>query len=159
MKAILYIDELIYDIKNKSSLELSSINDSESRYRAQVGEDKRDELERCILEASASLSSLLSRILNYRYLQSADNIAGLGDAIEYNFYPSERRQINKLPAFVDLLHAATVNLSMFRYYNTLSMPELANMRESMAKQDIAKIERMAFEKLPPTIPTREDYER
>ena len=157
MTVTLYISELLYDLKNKNDLEVSALPDAEIRYRVQAGSEKDDELKRDIIEATAHLSSELSRFLTHRYYTDSDNIIGLPDAIVFDFAPNERRHINKIPAVADMLHSIIVNMAMGRYYQSVSMADLAKERESRAALDLKTIQTLIYEKLPPPIPTRDDY--
>lgn len=157
MKITLYVNNILYDLKTKNLNETSGIADAEQRYRAQAGSEKDDELKRDILNAAALLSSTMMRFLAHTFSTEADNSAYLGDAIVYDFAPSERRQINRIPAIADLLHSFIVNMALSRFYETVALYDLAKERSRLAGEDMAALQPVMYEKLPPTIPTREDY--
>ena len=157
MKIIINMNELLFDIRKKNELETSGMTDAEQRYLATAGTEKEDELIRDVQNAAAQVSGQIMRFLSHRFFSETDNSPNRTDAFVYEFFPAERRQVNKIPAMADILHSLIVNLALARFYESVSQPNLANVRKTSATEDMAALRQMLYEKTPPIVPTREDY--
>lgn len=157
MKVTLYINELLFDLKNKNALETSGIADTEQRYRAQAGSEKDDELKRDIQNAASQLSVLMMKFLSHKFHSGSDNGALSGDMLVFDFGISGRRAINRIPAIADIMHSIIVNLGLSYFYKSVALPELERGRKKAAAEDMAALQPMLYDKMPPMTPTREDY--
>lgn len=149
------VKELFFDIRNKSHYEVSSISDTNQRYISEAGTEKTQEIYRCIIEAEARVRLMCSRFLtpatkNY----GADNKlpSDIPESFTYTFKVNKRRQEHRGKAIADNLHEAIVNMALSRFYITVNQAGLAETHDKLAGRSISLLDRMLFEKLPPTAP-------
>lgn len=153
MKITLNVQELADDIFAKSHYGTSLIESADQRYDVEAGFDKKDDIARCLVEANAIMIAMCSRFMECSYNTMASNFVDLPDSFVYSFRASERRFANRTQAYADVMHSLLVNLTLSKYYNDVSHGDLAVKHDGLAKGDIAMLERLLYEKTPPTPPT------
>lgn len=151
MKIYLNVDELLFDIRNKSHQETAGILDVEERYRVEAGEHKVEELRRCLSEVSSILSRTVSRYLVDCYHQHADNDSCLPETLVYDFDLSERRMINKAQPLSDAMHSFIVHYVLAKYYATVNQTELSNKHSALTQDSASLIEEILYTKRPPIV--------
>jgi len=158
MNVIIKLKELFFDIKNKSHHEVASIQDTDLRYIAEAGTENEHEIYRCIIDAEARVCLMCGR-----FLKSATKIFGEGadntlpdtvpEAYKYEFVDQARRQDNRGQAVTDSMHAAIVSMALSKFYVSVNQNELSKQHDALAEKNVLLLEKMLYEKLPPTPPT------
>jgi len=139
------------EIKEKSHLEVKSIQDPEIRYDIEAGTEKEPEIERCIVYADTQLRALLSR-----YLQTvaSDTIAAgitVPETLTYVLNLSERRAENKSAQLPQMFREYIITAALSKFYATVSATELASKRGNEAAALGAEIVRLIYFKNPPVL--------
>ncbi len=151
MKIYLDVDELLFDMRNKSHQDTADISDVEARYRVEAGTHKTEELRRCLLEVSSTLTRRVSRYLVDYYRQLADNNLHLPETLVYDFDFSERRMINKAQPLSDAMHAFIVHYALAKYYATVNHTELSNKHSTLTQDASAALDEIIYTKRPPIV--------
>jgi len=152
MLITLSVDELMRDIKKKSHREVEErIADVEARYRAEAGTEKEDEITRCMVEAASALSHRLHRYLRTYYQDEADDQLGIPEAFVFDFAFSERRAEGKAQPLTDYMHSFVVDLTLSRFYSSVSQQELSNIHSQKALETAGLLEDMIYTKKPPLL--------
>ena len=151
MKIFLNVDELLFDMRNKSHQETADITDVEERYRVEAGEHKVDELRRGISEVASILTRTVSRYLVDYYHQYADNDSCLPETLVYEFELSERRMINKAQPLSDAMHSFIVHYVLAKYYATVNRTELSNKHSQLTQEAALLIDEILYTKRPPIV--------
>lgn len=149
MRIEININELKFDIRNKSHLDVSSISDAEARYRAEAGTEKMDEVERCIINAASSLATLVQDYLHPDFTATGTNGATLPQILVYELMFSERRQSGKAKPLAAAMHSYLVNMTLFIFYQSVGQVDIANKRNALAASDAAVITNLVYSKMPP----------
>lgn len=153
MTITIYYSEILFDLQNKNREEVRGITDPQARYLAEAGSEKIEEVARCIQESVASVSAMLLRFMPAQATgNESDMLSGMDDAILV-LEPSERRWPGKAKAIADVTHSLIVNMSLSKYYGTINQNELADKRNKLASSDVAILNKLLYEKLPPVYPT------
>ena len=142
--------ELLFDIKNKNRSEVASLEPS-VRYRAEVGSDKKDEINRCLRTALSTLTTTYVRFITEAFTLSVENTVEDIDVIKINLYGSDRRFDGKVEAIADALHSILVNLTLSQFYVSVGQPELSGMRANLATADIQILKKLLYSKQPPCV--------
>lgn len=153
MKIILNVQELADDIFAKSHYGTALLESVDQRYDVEAGEDKKDDVARCLTEANSIMVTMCSRFMNCSYTDVASNMLDVPDCFEYDFRASERRLANRTQAYADIMHSLLVNMTLSKFYNDVSHGDLAAKHDNLAKGDMAMLERLLYEKTPPIPPT------
>lgn len=121
----LYTDELLHDIRMKSSIECQAIDNAEERYRCEAGTDKNDELVRQMLTVSSSITRMFNKWLSNSQT-SADNTLGKPESFQYALNLPERQARGKAQELTDACHAYMVSYVLARYYAGVGQKEWSN---------------------------------
>ena len=148
MKITLIVEELLKDIREKSSLDTEGM-EPEVKYRVEAGSEKNDQLKREIITVSSVLTRTLSRYLADDDRAEADNMLGLSAELTWKLNLSERRTVGKAQPLTDACHDYMVHYVLARYYKSVNAGELSN-KHSLLTADAAKeIEQLLYTKTPP----------
>lgn len=152
MSITIKYSEVLFDLQNKNREEVRGIEDPQTRYLSEAGSDKMDEVTRCIQEALANVATMFLRFIPTKENEGASNVLRNPDDVLLVFEISERRGAGKDRMIAEILHSLIVNLSLSKFYNTVNQIELAAKRDALAASDIAVINKLLYEKLPPVYP-------
>lgn len=144
-------NELVFDISNKSHLEVANITDAEARYRAEAGTDKREEVERALTSSRAALDQLLNKYLVPDLDSEGCNDPGFPQYFTYTLRLSERRGAGKAQALADTMQSYLVNLTLAKFYHTVAQEQLASTHEGLASADAKLLTTLINTKQPPYI--------
>lgn len=148
--------DLVFDIKNKSHLEVASIENIDQRYIAEAASDKEDEITRCIMDAVAKVRYMCGRFLE----QDADSTSSESissslssdSSFSFSFTENARRYSNRKQEIASTMHSAIVSMALSKFYISVSQPGLAQSHDVVAANAVALLEKMLCEKLPPVLP-------
>lgn len=151
MRVEIKTSDLIFDIRNKSHLEVASISDAEARYKVEAGTEKREEIKRDIIEAQ---SLLLPTIL--RFVETDDNmVAGaepyLPEYIVYEFKFAPRRFQGKPQVLADAIQSYLSHMALSLFYRSVDQAGFAEKHSQIAVASMQNIERLCFSKNQPFI--------
>lgn len=149
MTISLKIQELLYDIRNKSHLETASVPDIESRYLIEAGTEKTDEIMRGITEAFSFLRPVFLRFLSPDCTYSAENLPPAADELVIDLELSSRRRTNRVQELTDLAHSYIVDRTLAKFYSSVSQPELSTKHNNTAQSTLSDIQALLYSKLPP----------
>lgn len=154
MTVTIQTSELLFDIRNKSHLEVASIENLDRRYAAEAGTEKTEEILRCIIEAEARI-----RLMCERFLEKVTEGEAISDlpsivpeSYTYQFVSNARRQDCRAEITANTIHSAIVNLALSTFYVSVSQMEMAKTHDALATSRVQLLEKMLFEKLPPVLP-------
>lgn len=152
------IKELFFDIKNKSHHEVASIQDTDMRYVAEAGTENEHEIYRCIIDAEARVRLMCGKFLKRASETFNDNTLPerVPDEYTYDFIDNARRQDNRGQVIVDGMHSAIVSMALSKFYVSVNQMALSEQHDKLAANAVLLLERMLYEKLPPTPPTWDD---
>lgn len=158
MQVKIKIKELFFDIKNKSHHEVASIQDTDLRYVAEAGTENEHEIYRCIIDAEAKVRLMCGKFLVRASETFNDNTLPeqVPDEYTYDFIDNARRQDNRGQVIVDGMHSAIVSMALSKFYVSVNQMELSEQHDKLAANAVLLLERMLYEKLPPTPPTWDD---
>lgn len=149
MEVTINVEELLYDIENKSHMECSAIMDAQVRYNVEATPDKRDEVWRAVQLAMSTVELAVSRFVNDVYAEDADNGVLLPATIVYDFIFTPRRMMGKAQALASAIHAYLVDLSLANFYDTVQMDMLKKDHTERATADAALLTHLLYSKKPP----------
>ena len=149
MDITLNTSELMFDIRNKSHLETAKIPDAEQRYIIEAGSDKKDELERRLIEAYHMARQLCARYLVPDVTVRANDSLSIPEAFVFRLNLSTRRLSGKTGALAQMLHSFICNHTLAGFYATVSQPELSASHSNMANVDAMNVENILYNKMPP----------
>ena len=160
MKIQIATSELLFNIRNKSASDLALVP-PEQRYRMEVGTEKLDEVNRCVVEAFATLQENVSRFLRLEEdlgdMESDESV--LPELFILDFEYSGRRIAGRGQTLTDQCLAYLTDAALAKFYITVSAMDMAEKRAKLADAELKFITRMLFTKLPPrSIPTIVDNE-
>lgn len=158
MTVTIKIKELFFDIKNKSHHEVASIQDTDLRYVAEAGTENEHEIYRCIIDAEAKVRLMCGKFLVRASESFNDNTLPeqVPDEYTYDFIDNARRQDNRGQVIVDGMHSAIVSMALSKFYVSVNQTALSEQHDKLAANAVLLLERMLYEKLPPTPPTWDD---
>lgn len=151
MKVILNIEELLFDIRNKSHEECQSITDVEARFRSEAGNHKNEEIYRSLVEVNSSLTRMVRRYLMEFLPVEADDNAVLPQSFVYDFEISQRRSDNLTQPLADAMHSYLVHYTLAKFYATVSQTEFSNKHSTLTQAAATEVEELLFTKKPPII--------
>jgi len=143
--------ELFDRMRAVSHREVAEIPDAEARYRAEAGTEKTDDLERCLVDASARLASRLMRFLLQRDIDYVDNEHTRPNSFTYELSLSERRSINKAEPLKEACNTFLLEYALSEFYSIVSQGELSNKHSLKALEAGDHINELLFFKLPPQV--------
>lgn len=146
MEIRINVQRLIGDMRNKSHLELANLADPTARYKMEVGTEKLGEIKRDIESAVSTLVQELFRFLNAAPIDIADDDINPESEIVFELSGSSRRFDGKEKAIAQKIHEALVDLTLSKYYLSVSAGDLAKSHEGQAAGSIVEINRMIRQK-------------
>ena len=162
MRINITTSEILFNIKNKSHQELAVLlADPEQRYPQEAGDDKLEDIKRCVVEAAADAVGVVSRF-EYGRLAEEEVTAGASESgillpefFTFDVENSERRIVTEEQALADLILSYITNRSLARYYYNAGRNDLAAKDDANAVNDKDLILKILYRKRRPAIPTRE----
>lgn len=148
MKISLLYSELLFDITNKNRSEVASL-DPAVRYRAEVGTDKEDEINRCVQTSLNTLTANYARFLNSTSVVAASNQLSTPSKIEIDINGSSRRLAGKTQAIANCMHSLLVNMTLSQFYLSVGQGDLASSRDNLATIDVQVLKKLLYSKQPP----------
>lgn len=150
MEIIINIDEILFDIRNKSHEECSAaIADAEARFRAEAGNHKNEELYRSLRSVHAALQRRVVRFLRNSHEKTGANDMYIPTSFVYEFEMSERRAQGKVQALADAMHDYLVHYTLAKFYATVTQGELSNKHSLLTGECEAEIMAILYDKMPP----------
>ena len=148
MQVTLDIETIIRDIRTKSHLEVASVADPSARYRVEAGTEKLSEVKRDIAGAVSSLVNDCYRFLDMAGTGEADDTIA-GDKVVLRVSAGQRRMDGKEKALAQKIHEIIVDLSLQKFYVSVSQIDLSKAHQAQAVTGIAELEAMLRRKRPP----------
>ena len=148
MQVTLDIETVIRDIRTKSHLEAASVADPAARYRVEAGTEKLSEVKRDIAGAVSSLVNDCYRFLDMPGTGEADDIISDGKVV-LNVSAGQRRMDGKEKAVAQKIHEIVVDLSLQKFYVSVTQLEMSKAHQAQAVTGIAELESMLRRKRPP----------
>lgn len=148
MQVEIRISDVVYDIRNKSHLEVATIEDVNKRYLIEAGTEKLDEIHRCIIEADSRVRFSLRRFLA-RDNEGDISIENIPTTLIYAMSISERRSRSNGAILSSMIHAALVSMALSLFYLSVGEAELHKRHAAMAENQINIIETTLGVKMPP----------
>lgn len=149
MEVKLNIESIIKDIRTKSHLEVSSIADPTARYRSEAGTEKIGEIKRDVASSVSSLVELCYRFIDTGGIDEVDNSITNAETVTIKLLPGFRRFDGKEKAIAQKIHEIIVDLSLQKFYVSVSQIDLSKAHTSLASAGIAELETMLRRKRPP----------
>lgn len=143
------IDNVLKDMRIKSSIEAARIADPDLRYAVEMGTDKDNEVRQCLQEAHASLVGRVRRFLAESPDAAGSDDLLRGESYEYKFDITSRRSSNIGVPLADGIHSYLVSRTMQKYYLSTGQTEQAAARGAEAERSAAEVERILTTKLTP----------
>lgn len=147
MKIKVNKQDIIYDIKSKSHLEVANIAEPEARYRAEVGTEKMDEIMIDIQLADARVRETVSEYL----VDPSPADTYDTEHLIYNFSLAPRRAKNALPALEREIKSYIVEATLALYYIAVDQVTLAEKHQALANSVSTLIQSIIYTKAAPTI--------
>lgn len=150
VRIIINTGEALRDLRKKSQLETETVEDVETRYKFEAGQDKDEELFRCMQFADALLRTRLGRFLASDIDQScAKNEYGIPENYVYDLIVGERRADGLAVRMVEMLHDYMVSTTLAKYYQTVGAVQLGQARAQSSNATGDLIQRELYTKKPP----------
>lgn len=147
MKVKVNIEDIKFDIRNKSHLEVANITEAELRYKAEVGSEKMDEVMTNIYLADGRVREMTSEYLvDPTPVDTYDT-----EHLIYNFSLAPRRLKNSLPALQREIHAYIVESALALFYIAVDQVTLAEKHQALANSIQTLIQSIIYTKAAPTI--------
>lgn len=145
----LNIGDIIKDVRTKSHFEVANVQDQTARYKIEAGTEKLGEVKRDLAAAVSTLIQECYRFLDAPGIDEADN--SLTDAEELTIIVEggPRRLYGKEKALAQKLHEIAVDLTLHKFYASVSQADLSKQHASLAATGIATLESMLRQKRPP----------
>lgn len=146
MRIQINIQRLIGDIRTKSRLELANMQDATARYRIEVGTEKLGEIRRDIESAVSTLTNELFRFQCCAAMDLATDEISDENKIDFDLCGGSRRFDGKEKALAQKIHEVLVDLTLHKYYLSVSAGELSKSHENQAAGGIVELNRMLRQK-------------
>ncbi len=145
----LNIGKLISDVRTKSHFEVASVQDPTARYRIEAGSEKLGEVKRDLAAAISTLIQECYRFLDAPGVDDADNSLTDAEEITLVVLGGSRRLYGKEKALAQKLHEIAVDLTLYKFYASVSQADLSKQHSSLAATGVAELESMLRQKRPP----------
>lgn len=149
MEIKLNIDKIVKDVRTKSHLEVASVQDPAARYRIEAGTEKLGEVKRDLAAAVSSLVQECYRFLDVPGVDEADNSLTDSEEIVFVVEGGARRLYGKEKAIAQKLHEIAVDLTLYKFYASVSEANLSKQHASLAATGVATLSTMMRNKRPP----------
>jgi len=140
--------ELLVDLQTKSEYETAGL-EPEKRFHLQIGNDKKELVERFMLRASSDITNKLRRFMTPTYTAQANNAFSIPTNFEWTLSITERRTGCTVQALADACHAYIVNEVLKLYYESKDNADLAKFHSLAATDDMNTIDQLIYSKQPP----------
>lgn len=150
------VSELDIDIRTKSHQEVAAISDPVMRYASEAGNDKTEEIHRCVYEATGNLRRILRKFLEAPSSSTTtdDLPADWSQGTTFNFTLNlaERRQpVLMSEPLTTKIHEYIVDKALDLFYRSVSQPQLADSHSVRAAAAVDEIKDMVYNKIKPTV--------
>lgn len=149
MEIKLNIERIIKDIRTKSHLEVAAVAEPTARYRFEAGTEKMGEIKRDVAAAVSTLVQECYRFLDMPGIDDVDNDITDADELLFVITAGPRRTNGKEKALAQKLHEVIVDLSLYKFYASVSAPDLSKTHSTLASTGINELEGMLRNKRPP----------
>lgn len=149
MEIKLNIGKIVNDVRTKSHLEVANVQDPTARYKIEAGTEKLGEVKRDLAAAVSTLIQECYRFLDAPGIDDADNSLTDAEDITIVILGGSRRLYGKEKALAQKLHEIAVDLTMHKFYASVSQADLSKQHASLAATGIASLEAMLRQKRPP----------
>lgn len=149
MEIKLNIGKIINDVRTKSHLEVANVQDPSTRYRIEAGTEKIGEVKRDLAAAVATLIQECYRFLDAPGVDDADNLLTDAEELTIIVEGGARRLYGKEKALAQRLHEIAVDLTLHKFYASVSHADLSKQHAALATNGIASLEAMLRQKRPP----------
>lgn len=149
MEIRLNIGEIVKDVRTKSHNEVSNVQDPTARYKIEAGTEKLGEIRRDLAAAVSTIVQECYRFLDAPGVDDADNSLTDGDALTFVVLGGARRLYGKEKALAQKLHSIAVDLTLHKFYASVSQADLSKQHASLAATAVAELESMLRQKRPP----------
>ena len=141
--------KIINDVRTKSHLEVANIADPSVRYKVEAGTEKMGEIKRDLAAAVSYLVQECYRFLDMPGVEDANNQITDSEELVFVIAGGARRLYGKEKALAQKLHEITVDLTMNKYYASVSHADLSKQHASLAANGIASLTALLRQKRPP----------
>lgn len=145
----LNIGKIVNDVRTKSHLEVANVADPAARYRIEAGTEKLGEVKRDLAAAVSTLVQECYRFLDAPGVDDADNLLTDAEELTITVLGGPRRLYGKEKALAMKLHEIAVDLTLHKFYASVSQADLSKQHASLAATGIASLEAMLRQKRPP----------
>ncbi len=145
----LNIGEIIKDVRKKNYQEVATVQDPTARYKIEAGTEKLGEIKRDLAGAISTLVQECYRFLDAPGIDDADNSLTDAEELTIVIIGGARRLYGKEKALAQKLHEIAVDLTLHKFYASVSQADLSKQHTSLAATGIAQLEAMLRQKRPP----------
>lgn len=149
MEIRLNIGKIINDVRTKSHFEVASVQDPTARYKIEAGTEKLGEVKRDLAAAVATLVQECYRFLDAPGIDDVDNNITDAEELKLVVFGGPRRLYGKEKALAQKLHEIAVDLTLYKFYASVSQADLSKQHSSQAATGITSLEAMLRQKRPP----------
>jgi hypothetical protein len=151
MTVTIYTTELLYNIRNKSHLEVASLP-VEQRYLVEAGTEKADEIKRSVIDALSELESRLWRFLGRCGCGNAEVAEpDLEDAVAFEVKGNGRRLHGKAALIGAKILETLTDLALAKFYVSVGAANLSQAHSALAASEMMALEKMLYTKDKPTL--------
>ena len=149
MEIKLNIGEILKDVRTKSHLEAANVTDPTVRYKIEAGTEKMGEVRRDLASAVATIVQECYRFLDAPGVDDADNALTDKEELTFVITGGARRLYGKEKALAQKLHSIVTDLTLHKFYASVSQADLSKQHTSLAATGIAELGSMLRQKRPP----------
>lgn len=149
MEIRLNTEAIIKDVRTKSHHEVASIPDPTLRYKAEAGTEKMGEIKRDLAAAVSYLVQECYRFLDMPGVDDANNRISDAEELVFEISGGARRLYGKEKAIAQRIHEITVDLTLNKFYASVSQADLSKQHASLAASGITSLEALLRQKRPP----------
>ena len=146
MQIEINIQRVINDIRGKSHLELANIADATARYKMEAGTEKMGEIKRDLESAVSTVQDECFRFISNAAMDIATDEISADSEIVFTFVGGARRFDGKENAIANKIHEILVDLTLQKYYLSVSAGDLSKAHEKQAEKELAELNKMLRQK-------------
>ena len=143
------LDRLIKDLRTKSALELANLQDDTARYKMEIGSEKLNEVMRDLESSKATITSMCHRFIESHVADTAEDETSAESEIVFTLIGSPRRFDGKEQALASMIHEVLVDLTLQKYYISVSAGDLSKAHEKQATEGLVELYQMLRRKSAP----------
>ena len=151
MQININIQRVIGDIRTKSHLELANVADPTVRYKIEAGTEKIGEIKRDLASAVSSVQNECFRYISGTAMDVATDEISPDSEIVFDLVGGSRRFDGKEIAIAQKIHEILVDLTLQKYYISVSEANLSKAHEKQAMAGIIELKILLCQKRPPRI--------